>query len=230
MTRRKRNIIGIVLAVLILLGGFIGWFGYQVIQIPTNAYAVWWTADLVIEHMEKHAGAWPRSWEEMQATSDQAYKGTTSTNRDGTWVAEFRPRASIEELQQRVVIDWSANPKELAKANFKTNGPPFRVIWLRNGKSTHYSGKEPNGMVLEYLKWKDKSVGKPEPIRIDAVKSGWNGQLGSSRRQLAAALRQGDCSNQMGSAGRTQSGGRVARHNGPVARSTKLLTAWSGLR
>ena len=84
MTRRKRNIIVIVLAVLVAGGGFIVWLGYQVAQVPANAYAVWWTADLVIEHMEKHAGAWPHSWEELRTTSEQAYKGTTSTNRDGT--------------------------------------------------------------------------------------------------------------------------------------------------
>lgn len=69
-------------------------------------------------------------------------------------IAEFRPRASIEELQQRVAIDWTANPNQFVQADFKQSGPPFRVIWLRNGKSTHYSGKEPNEIILEYLKWK----------------------------------------------------------------------------
>jgi hypothetical protein len=58
-------------------------------------------------------------------------------------------------LKQRVEIDW--------KAEFKETGPPFRVIWLRNGKSTHYSGNEPNDMVLEYLKWKEKETNLTEP-------------------------------------------------------------------
>lgn len=163
MTRRKRNILFIVLAVLIAGVGFVVWFGYQVMQVPRDAYAVWWTADLVIEHMEKHEGSWPRSWDQLRVTSDQAYKGTVSTNRDGTTIAEFRPRDSIDELQRRVEIDWSADPKDLAKAEFKESGPPFRVIWLRNGKSIHYSGKEPNDMVLEYLKWKKKEKGITEP-------------------------------------------------------------------
>lgn len=46
----------------------------------------------------------------------------------------------------------------LVKAQFKEKGPPFRVIWLRNGKGTHYQGKEPNGMVLEYLRWRAKKA------------------------------------------------------------------------
>lgn len=162
MTRRTKAILGGIAGVLLGVAGFFTYAVYQTTQvIVPNAYAVWWTADLVIEHMEKHQGAWPRSWEELRATSDQAYKGTVSTNLDGTRIAEFRPRASIEELRQRVEIDWAADPHELVKADFKTSGPPFRVIWLRNGKSTHYSGKEPNEMVLEFLKWKSKQRTEP---------------------------------------------------------------------
>jgi len=36
-----------ILAVLFAGGGFIVWFGYQVYRVPLDAYAVWWTADLV---------------------------------------------------------------------------------------------------------------------------------------------------------------------------------------
>lgn len=164
MKRRNRNIIIIVVAVLLAGAGFTAWFGYQVLLVPRDAYAVWWTADLVIEHMDKHGGSWPRSWDELRTTGDQAYKGTTSTNRDGTMIAEFRARDTIDELKQRVEIDWKANPKTLANAEFKEKGPPFRAIWLRNGKSTHYSSKEPNDMVLEYLKWKEKSVTEPDGV------------------------------------------------------------------
>jgi hypothetical protein len=139
--------------------GFLAYAVYQAghVVIP-NAYAVWWMADLVIDHMEKHDGAWPRSWDELRVTSEQAGKGTVSTNLDGTVIAEFRPRDTINDLQKRVEIDWNADPRELVKAEFKAKGPPFRVIWLRNGKSTHYQGKEPNEMVLEYLKWRAKNA------------------------------------------------------------------------
>lgn len=159
MTRRTRIIIGSVSAAVLAVVGFLAYAAYQAghVVIP-NAYAVWWTADLVIDHMEKHGGAWPRSWEELRVTSEQAYKGTVSTNLDGTVIAEFRPRDTIEDLQKRVEIDWNADPSELVKAQFKEKGPPFRVIRLRNGKNTHYQGKEPNEMVLEYLKWREKNA------------------------------------------------------------------------
>ena len=58
--------------------------------------------------------------------------------------------------------------------------------------------------------------------------SGWNGPPARSRRQLAAELRQGDLANQMVGRRRTQSGGRVARRNGPVARSNRNPLHGSG--
>lgn len=163
MTRRAKIILGSVGGSVALLVVFLAYAVYQTIHVVVpNAYAVWWTADLVIAHMEKHDGAWPLGWDELHATSEQTYKGTVSTNRNGNMIAEFRPRAHVEELQKRVEIDWSADPKELVKADFKDTGPPFRVIRLRNGKSTHYSGKEPNAMILDYLKWKEKEKKKSE--------------------------------------------------------------------
>ena len=56
--------------------------------------------------------------------------------------------------------------------------------------------------------------------REDADESGWNGQPGRSRRQLAAELWQENPANPLMAARRIESGGRVARRNGPVARST----------
>ena len=152
MTRRKRNIIVAVLAIVLAGVGFLIWSAYRLKGASLDAYAAWWTADLVIEHMERNGGSWPRSWDELRPTSE-AYGGTASTT---PRIKEFRPRASIEDLQQRVELDWKADPKELVKAEFTESGPPFRVIWLRNGSSIFYEGREPNEMVLHYLKWKQK--------------------------------------------------------------------------
>jgi hypothetical protein len=156
MTWRKRNVLIAVFAIIFAVAGGIVWLASAVAEVPKEAYAVWWTADLVIEHMEKHDGTWPRSWDNLRSTAENAYKGTVSTNRDGTVIAEFRPRATIPELRQWVEVDWNADPKQLVKADFKQKGPPFRVIWLKNGRATHYSGREPNDMVLGYLKSKEK--------------------------------------------------------------------------
>lgn len=155
MTLRAKIIIGTVAASIFAIVGFLVFAYYQVTQVTVpNAYAVWWTADLVIQHLEKNAGVWPKSWDDLRTTSGHAYKGTASTNLDGTLTVEFRARESIEELQERVEIDWKADPLELLKTE-SGKSPPFRVIWLKNGRSTHYSGKEPNQMILEYLKSKE---------------------------------------------------------------------------
>jgi hypothetical protein len=145
--------------------GFLGYAYHQVVHVVVpNAYAVWWTADLVIEHMERNGGAWPKSWKELEATAEVAHKGTVSTNIDGHVIAEFRPRETIENLQQRVEINWNADPSVLAKATRPTEGPPFRVIRLHNGKSTHYEGREPNEMILRYLESKRGTVTQTAPV------------------------------------------------------------------
>src|SRR5438046_1525767 len=99
-----------------------------VLDVPRQAYAGWWTADLVIAYMERHDGAWPRNWEDLRALAEGATEVTESKERDGHVIVEFRPKASIEELQQLVVVDWDANPDELLRAPRKESGPPFRVI------------------------------------------------------------------------------------------------------
>ncbi|MCL4692369.1 MAG: hypothetical protein KJ060_07655, partial [Candidatus Hydrogenedentes bacterium] len=173
MSRRKRTIIGVFTAIGAAGLCGVGWFLYQAIQIPTDAYAVWWTADLVIEHMERNGGAWPKSWDDLRSAYDTADKGNVSTERDGTTIVEFRPRDSIEELQKRVEIDWNADPTALVNTDFSDQGPPFRVIGLKSGKDTHYAGREPNTMVLEYLKWKaNAATGADEMPRNDVPTAG----------------------------------------------------------
>jgi hypothetical protein len=79
---------------------------------------------------------------------------------NGTEIAELRPMASVDELRERVEIDWSADPAELLKQGRKGGQPPFRVIYLRDGSSTHYEGREPNQMILEYLESRQRRNGK----------------------------------------------------------------------
>lgn len=178
MTLRAKIIIGTVAASTFAIVGFLVFAYYQATQvIVPNAYAVWWTADLVIQHLEKNGGTWPKSWDDLRTTSGQAYKGTASTNLDGTLSVEFRPRESIEELQERVEIDWKADPVELLKSE-SGKTPPFRVIRLKNGRNTHYSGKEPNQMILEYLKSKEDEKVAP------GTQSTTNGRRSKSASQL----------------------------------------------
>jgi hypothetical protein len=145
--------------VCVVLAGFV-WGGVAfvraIIDVPRRAYAVWWTADLVIEYMERHEGAWPRSWEELRALAEPAPSVTESKEPDGRVIVEFRPMASIDELKQLVEIDWDATPEKLLVEARKDGDSPFRVIYLRDGRTTHYEGREPNRMIMEYLESKQR--------------------------------------------------------------------------
>jgi len=162
-TRRKKVILWCVEGLLV---GIMGLFAYAIyytfyVAVPSS-YAVWETGDLVIEYMDKHQGVWPKSWDDLANMRGQKTNGVYVGKTETSWEAGFRPITSIKELQQRVEIDWSANPKQLVKAEISAKGRPFRVIWLKNGKSYCYSGKEPNEMVLEYLKGKAEQKTSPD--------------------------------------------------------------------
>jgi hypothetical protein len=152
MTRGKRRLIVCLLCIAVAIAACSGIvFVRAVLDVPRQAYAVWWTADLVIAYMESHDGAWPRNWEDLRALAEPTPEVNQTAEADGRVIVEFRPNAGIEELQNLVEIDWGADPDELLKAPRNEAGPPFRVIYLRNGRSTHYEGREPNQMILDYL-------------------------------------------------------------------------------
>lgn len=152
--RRGWRITAIIAGIAIALLGGAYYLFRSVERTVMDAYAVWRAADLVIQHLETHHGAWPRSWEELHATERSAHQGVASTKLDGSWTAEFRPRASIEELRTRVMIDFHVDPTQPLAHPPLSNGPPFRVIYLRDGRRQHFVGKEPNAMIREYLQWK----------------------------------------------------------------------------
>jgi hypothetical protein len=104
--------------------------------VMPDAYGQWVLADVVIQYMEWHDGAWPRDWNDLQEPFEE-HRGFGY--------------CSLEELRDRLDIDFTANPKELARAEPEEDESPFCVIWLRNGKHHHWQRAEPNRLVWEYL-------------------------------------------------------------------------------
>jgi hypothetical protein len=150
-------------AVLLVLGvaGFFAWvFYYTYAVLQPEAYAVWQTADLVIDHMEKHGGAWPRGWDDLRPSAAPAEGDVYVAGRGSATEIGFRPPLDIEALQRLVEIDWSADPRELARAAEGGDSPPFRVIWLKSGRRTAFVGCEPNELIHHYLKGR---YGAPQP-------------------------------------------------------------------
>lgn len=160
----RRRILLVGLFLVITAGIAFAYLFYRSLDRTNNAYAAWWAADLVMEYMESHKGAWPQSWDELRKISERGYRGSAVTNWESGVVFESnRPRVSIEELQTQIEIDWSANPTELMKASNNQGNPPFRVIWLRHPPLTYWSGREPNEMILRYLLWKDRNSKNAPP-------------------------------------------------------------------
>lgn len=139
MNRRfKRITIGLV-ALCVLAFGVIAYSFLQIRSTIHNSYAVWWVADMVVEHMEANSGEWPANWSDLRDDYE------TCVSRSG------RPWR-FEELRSRVEVDWSADPQSLLADSAGSDTASFRVIWLRDGTESHWAHAEPNQIILEYLR------------------------------------------------------------------------------
>ena len=127
-------------ASLLLLAAGIGFAIFAVrasLIAVDDSYAQWDAALAAISYMERNAGTWPKDWDAVH----QGYLSATNLHGLG-W----------DNLYKRVDIDFSADPVVLRTNALQQDEPPFKVIWLRNGKTHCWSGAEPNTLILEYLK------------------------------------------------------------------------------
>jgi hypothetical protein len=117
-----------------------------------NSYAQWWVADMVVLHLEANDQKWPKSWDELRDDYE------TCVRRSG-------PAWSYEELTSGVMIDWDADPLSLKSAVQQAGRPPFRVLWLSDGSSSHWESREPNQIIWEYLQTRSQEdrMAKPSP-------------------------------------------------------------------
>jgi hypothetical protein len=134
------------LIIVSVLGWLIGWgvssyvsFCNDINEGIPNAYSICLATDMVIDYLERNNGIWPKSWNDLHKSYIRAKNGYAQ---------------SFEELKKRVKIDWQVNPAKLAIVELPTNQdvPPFRVIWLVDGRRDYLKFAEPNRRILEYLK------------------------------------------------------------------------------
>jgi hypothetical protein len=144
---RLQKIVGclvilVILVIVILAGTAVFSIPHYVNELQTELYAQEWAANTVIQYMEWNGGSWPRSWVDLEEPFEAFYGDSSDSE-------------AFQTMRSRVVIDFSANPTELAKVPMppgnppRFNTPPFRVFSLRSGRQ-HYGG-EPNTLVWEYL-------------------------------------------------------------------------------
>jgi hypothetical protein len=133
----------LILGVVAMVAGSGVWKIYDFMYgtIP-DMYAQEWVAGMVIRYMKTHDGRWPHDWDDLQEPYERA-------------VAEVGRPWSFQQLRDRVVVDFTADPTALATATMSEGGPPFRIIRLRSGKQSHWEATEPNSMIWRYLKDKE---------------------------------------------------------------------------
>ena len=91
----------------VLLGSIIGVVSFfdNIKRAEFNLHAMRETLQIVEQHIEKHPGEWPRSWEELDETA--ASSG-------------LKWRFPLNEMKERVEIDFNARLEDLARQDDET--------------------------------------------------------------------------------------------------------------
>ena len=134
--RNKRLIYFFIVAAVAVVAAMC-YFANHVNQTMRNAYAVWWVAGMVVDHMIANDGQWPENWEDLRDDYQSCVQRSGQP-----W--------PLDELMHRVRVDWDVDPRELT--NQQSDGvADFRVIWLADGSRAYWAGEEPNQIILDYL-------------------------------------------------------------------------------
>lgn len=115
-------------------------FAQKVLEVPNDAYAMWAAGDVLIDYMSANESTWPDSWETLSRFHE-------ATGAKSTMVGPFA------EMRSRVHIDFEFDPQSVM-STIQPNDtvPPFRVVTLKDGGDTHWSGMEPNQRIFDHLK------------------------------------------------------------------------------
>ena len=102
-----------------------------------NPYRVQYSADLLIEHMDK-TGKWPRSWDELS----QLVESKESDLRGIRW---------FHDVRRNVKIDFMFDPNSVKpQLESLEDEPPLRVVVAHDG-TLHGATGDPNTMIFRYL-------------------------------------------------------------------------------
>jgi hypothetical protein len=112
-----------------------------------DGYALWGASDMVIDYMRTHNGNWPRSWEDLRPQFN------ANNGRVGGW--------SFSHYQDRVAIDFNADPDQLRRKSAASPQATFRVIWAKWPFGVTV-GDGPNQMLCDYFR---QQSGLPIPGR-----------------------------------------------------------------
>ena len=134
---RNKRFLGVLIAVAIFAGLAVG--VYFVIPLDDDiddGYALWGAAEMVIDYMKTHDGNWPRSWDDLRPQFN------VNNGCVGGW--------SFSRFQERIAIDFNADPDQLYRKSVELPRAPFRVIWPKRDSGVRI-GDDANQMLCDYF-------------------------------------------------------------------------------
>lgn len=133
LTATRLMLATIVLVPVLAVGS--AWY-LQVGIVKTSMAA--WVAQMVIDHLQTHEGAWPREWTDLRESYDRCEQRLGRS-----W--------SFDELRSRVDVDFEADPIELAKQADSRGQATCRAVRLREGPLDQSANAAANQMILDFL-------------------------------------------------------------------------------
>lgn len=137
MKKKWKVVFGSFLVLLLVAGIVVALAVRGSLEAVNDSYAQWDAAIAIINHMETHDHSWPTDWDELE----ESCKSTP----------DWRGFMGFDNFKARVEIDFTAQPSYLRSVTLQKDKPPFKVVWLRNGNTSHWAGAEPNTLIHEYL-------------------------------------------------------------------------------
>lgn len=146
-----------------------------------NSEALHNAGELVTAHLSLNDDRWPTNWNDLEQTFRQLLSTNqiARTNHGRVWSSgdlrissawvervhswgskELRITSTMAELKERIEIDWTVGPAELAKLKTTNDLPSIRLIWVKNGNGGSWDSANPNVMVYDYLHPKEQEAGR----------------------------------------------------------------------
>jgi hypothetical protein len=96
---------------------------------------------MVIDYLKTHDGKWPRSWDDLRP------QFSVNNGRVGGW--------RFSRFQDRIGIDFNADPNVLRRKSAESPRATFRVIWAKQDSGVRV-GDDRNQMLCDYFRQEGK--------------------------------------------------------------------------
>ncbi|PHR95215.1 MAG: hypothetical protein COA78_30630 [Blastopirellula sp.] len=137
------------LAVMIVAGIALGVKNaMQNIEDTQSTFAARLVANMCVSHMEANHQQWPANWEDLRDDFEPC-------------LARSGESWEFDDLENRVEVNWNADPWILTAQQDNPNAEAPQLIWVRSDDEVKFYGTSPEWIILNYLKSQTKPVAIP---------------------------------------------------------------------